>query len=105
MEQNQLQFANDAERMAADIEQIHKLASKLLPFYSLITKDNTLEEPLINAQLQMLIGVLHELHPADVALVLESLPPKERVLVWKFGDSRRRRRRVARSVRMPCAKA
>lgn len=84
MEQNQPQFANDAERMAADIEQIHKLASQLLPFYSLITKDNTLEEPLINAQLQMLIGVLHELHPADVALVLESLPPKERVLVWKL---------------------
>ncbi|MDK4526941.1 magnesium transporter [Kingella kingae] len=84
MEQNQPQFANDAERMAADIEQIHKLASQLLPFYSFITENNTLEEPLINAQLQMLIGVLHELHPADVALVLESLPPKERVLVWKL---------------------
>ncbi|MDK4539382.1 magnesium transporter, partial [Kingella kingae] len=57
---------------------------QLLPFYSFITENNTLEEPLINAQLQMLIGVLHELHPADVALVLESLPPKERVLVWKL---------------------
>ena len=32
----------------------------------------------------MLIGILHELHPADVASVLESLPPRERVLVWKL---------------------
>ena len=32
----------------------------------------------------MLVGILHELHPADVATVLENLPPKERVLVWKL---------------------
>lgn len=77
------EIQNEAERISLDIEQIHKLSSQLLPFYSFITAENTLEEPLINAQLQMLIGILHELHPADVALVLESLPPKERVLVWK----------------------
>ena len=34
----------------------------------------------------MLIGILHELHPADVAAVLENLPPKERVLVWKLAS-------------------
>ena len=74
----------EAKRTSLHIEQIHKLSSQLLPFYHLITPENTLEEPRINAQLQMLVGILHELHPADVATVLENLPPKERVLVWKL---------------------
>lgn len=77
-------FTDDAERLNYDIEHIHQLASQLLPFYSEISSDNTLANPRQNAQLQMLIGVLHELHPADVATVLEGLPPKERVLVWKL---------------------
>ncbi len=68
-----------------DIEQIHELATQLLPFSKEITPDNlTLPEPRIAAQLQMLVGILHELHPADVADVLEHLPPKERALVWKI---------------------
>lgn len=77
-------FADDAERLSYDMAQIHNLANQLLPYYSNITNENTLPEPRINAQLQMLIGILHELHPADVATVLEGLPPKERVLVWRL---------------------
>lgn len=73
---------SDTERLTLDIEQIHLLAGQLLPFADEISQDFTLSEPRINVQLQMLIGILHELHPADMAAVLESLPPKERVLVW-----------------------
>ncbi|ULJ62865.1 magnesium transporter [Wielerella bovis] len=75
---------HDSERLNSDIEHIHKLAAHLLPVYAEITEDNTHADLHINTHLQMLIGILHELHPADVAAVLESLPPKERVLVWKL---------------------
>lgn len=76
--------SNDSERLLADIEHIHKLASHLLPAFEEIDEQNTHPDPHIQARLQMLIGILHELHPADVASVLESLPPRERVLVWKL---------------------
>ncbi|MCG7656341.1 magnesium transporter [Wielerella bovis] len=75
---------HDSERLNSDIEHIHKLAAHLLPVYAEITENNTHADLHINTHLQMLIGILHELHPADVAAVLESLPPKERVLVWKL---------------------
>ena len=83
MEQHDI-TSNDSERLLADIEHIHKLASHLLPAFEEIDEHNTHPDPHIQARLQMLIGILHELHPADVASVLESLPPRERVLVWKL---------------------
>ena len=83
MEQHDI-TSNDSERLLADIEHIHKLASHLLPAFEEIDEHNTHPDPHIPARLQMLIGILHELHPADVASVLESLPPRERVLVWKL---------------------
>ena len=73
-----------AEQGAIDIERIHDLAESLLPHYALIAADNTLSDPQTNSRLQTLTGILHELHPADVADVLEQLPPKERVLVWRL---------------------
>ena len=73
-----------AEQAAIDIERIHDLAESLLPHYALIAADNTLSDPQTNSRLQTLTGILHELHPADVADVLEQLPPKERVLVWRL---------------------
>ena len=82
--ENQNYNHSDSEQLSADIEHIHKLASHLLEHYSEISEQFTLPELHANAKLQMLIGILHELHPADVAAVLESLPPKERVLVWKL---------------------
>ena len=76
---------NSEQRISYDIDQIHELATQLLPFSKDIQHDNThLPEPRINAQLQMLVGILHELHPADVADILETLPPKERALVWQI---------------------
>ena len=82
--ENQNYNHSDSEQLSADIEHIHKLASHLLEHYSEISEQFTLPELHANAKLQMLIGILHELHPADVAAVLESLPLKERVLVWKL---------------------
>ena len=82
--ENEINHRSDSEQLAADIEHIHKLAAHLLEHYSEISEQLTLPELHANAKLQMLIGILHELHPADVAAVLESLPPKERVLVWKL---------------------
>ena len=84
--ENPIHDHSDSEQLAADIEHIHKLAAHLLEHYSEISEQLTLPEPHANAKLQMLIGILHELHPADVAAVLESLPPKERVLVWKLAS-------------------
>jgi len=82
--ENQNYNHSDSEQLSADIEHIHKLASHLLEHYSEISEQFTLPELHANAKLQMLIGILHELPPADVAAVLESLPLKERVLVWKL---------------------
>ena len=82
--ETQINDRSDSEQLTADIEHIHKLSSHLLSHYSEISEQLTLPEPHANAKLQMLIGILHDLHPADVAAVLESLPPKERVLVWKL---------------------
>ena len=84
--ENPIHDHSDSEQLAADIEHIHKLAAHLLEHYSEISEQLTLPELHANAKLQMLIGILHELHPADVAAVLESLPPKERVLVWKLAS-------------------
>ena len=84
--ETQINDRSDSEQLTADIEHIHKLSSHLLSHYSEISEQFTLAEPHANAKLQMLIGILHELHPADVAAVLESLPPKERVLVWKLAS-------------------
>ncbi len=84
--ETQINDRSDSEQLTADIEHIHKLSSHLLSHYSEISEQFTLADPHANAKLQMLIGILHELHPADVAAVLESLPPKERVLVWKLAS-------------------
>lgn len=80
------QLLSDTERLNLDIEQIHQLAGQLLPFAEQIHNDTPIEDLKINVQLQMLVGILHELHPADVAAVLENLPPKERVLVWHLAS-------------------
>lgn len=82
--EHQTDFTEDNNRLDYDIDHIHKLANQLLPFYADIQDDRTLSDLKMNTQLQMLIGILHELHPADIARILENIPPKERVLVWKL---------------------
>lgn len=72
----------DLDRLPLDIERIHELSEALLPFSSHIEEGRVIEDAELNTKLVELISILHELHPADVANVLESLPPKERTLVW-----------------------
>lgn len=84
MEQKSFTHDEISDRLNDDFAYIHKLATQLLSFYSDITADNTLPEARANEQLQTLLSLLRELHPADIANVLEGLPPKERVLVWKL---------------------
>ena len=73
---------SDIERLPLDIERIHELAEALLPVSEQIDADLPVEDRKLNAKLVELIAILHELHPADVAGLLESLPQKERALVW-----------------------
>ncbi|MFS6937562.1 magnesium transporter [Neisseria animaloris] len=72
----------DLDRLPLDIERIHELSEALLPVSSQIEEGQEIEDIELNTKLVELISILHELHPADVANVLESLPPKERTLVW-----------------------
>ena len=70
-------------RQQIDISQIHDLANALLPVYGkLITQD--LVDQTARQELEQLHKILIQLHPADVAFVLESLPLQERVLVWRL---------------------
>ncbi|MDO4696360.1 MAG: magnesium transporter [Neisseria sp.] len=70
------------ERMAFDIDRLHELALALLPDFEAIETGQILSEPAQQSRLQEMSGILHELHPADIAVLLESLPQKERALVW-----------------------
>ncbi|MDO4641722.1 MAG: magnesium transporter [Neisseria sp.] len=74
------------ERQPLDIGHIHHLAEALMPAYSQIDEHASLSDPELNQKLTELTGILRDLHPADVAVVLESLPPKERVIVWKLAE-------------------
>ncbi|SSY80518.1 magnesium transporter [Alysiella crassa] len=81
------QIINEDNERNHDIERIHQLASELLPFSKDIDPHtHQLPEININLQLQMLVGLLEEMHPADMADVLENLPPKERALVWQLSN-------------------
>ena len=73
---------SDIDRLPLDIERIHELAEALLPVAEQIDAGLPVEDRRLNAKLVELIAILHELHPADVAGLLESLPQKERALVW-----------------------
>ena len=85
MSQSPLSPVRDLERLNPDIDRIHELAESLLPVYAQIELGEALPDPEQNQALVALIAILHELHPADMAVVLESLPLQERVLVWKLG--------------------
>lgn len=67
---------SDVDRLPLDIERIHELAEALLPVSEQIDADLPVEDRKLNAKLVELIAILHELHPADVAGLLESLPQK-----------------------------
>ena len=71
------------ERPSANIERIHQLVETLMPAAAAIMAGATqLDDPAQQAALAELNTNLVELHPADVADILESLPQEERMLVW-----------------------
>ena len=76
---------SELERLPLDIERVHLLADDLLPVFDQIQRNEALGDDALNQKLVELMAILHELHPADMATLLESLPPKERVIVWKLG--------------------
>ena len=77
---------SDAQRLELDIDRVHELAAALLPVYAQIAAAAPLADASLNEKLSELTGILHELHPADMAALLESLPPKERVVVWRLAE-------------------
>ena len=77
---------SDAQRLELDIDRVYELAAALLPVYAQIAAAAPLADASLNEKLSELTGILHELHPADMAALLESLPPKERVVVWRLAE-------------------
>ena len=76
----------DSDRLQPDSERIRELATLLLPIYTQIEENQPIEDDELGGYLVELMGILHELHPADVATLLESLPKKERTLVWHLAE-------------------
>ncbi len=74
------------DRTLVDIDHIHTLAEHLLPVFAQISLHQPLLDEGLNAYQTELVNILHDLHPADMAYVLESLPLQERVLVWKLAQ-------------------
>lgn len=77
---------NEQEQIHLDTDHICELVTLLLPVAEDIHSHNqtSLQTTEQKQALQELIAVLHDLHPADVATLLESLPLEERMLVWKL---------------------
>lgn len=76
----------DPERQHLDTEHICELVAMLLPVAENIQSLTHYSLQSLNQQQAFaeLITALHDLHPADMATLLESLPLEERMLVWKL---------------------
>ena len=59
-----------SEQPQIDTGRIHELADALLPVSNTIRPDSVLDNPYLNSCLAELDQILHELHPADIAAVL-----------------------------------
>lgn len=81
---NLTEYTNQTDRLSVDLEHIHELAEKLLPYSSELDENRSIADPHASEDLDILTGILYELHPADVATILENLPYKERTLVWQL---------------------
>ncbi|WP_165008622.1 magnesium transporter [Neisseria yangbaofengii] len=73
---------SDVERIAADFGLIHALCEILEPAFPQIEAGTPIEDEALRVKFTELTVLLSELHPADVADVLESLPQRERNIVW-----------------------
>ena len=82
MSENTEQETTLRERPSVDMELIHRLVHELMPTAEAIMAGGEPEDNTQRLALADLRLLLEELHPADVADVLESLPQDERMLVW-----------------------
>ncbi|PSJ79695.1 magnesium transporter [Neisseria iguanae] len=73
---------SDVERIAADFDHIHALCEILEPAFPQIEAGIPIEDEALRVKFTELTVLLSELHTADVADVLESLPQRERNIVW-----------------------
>lgn len=73
---------SDVGRIAADFDRIHALCEILEPAFPQIEAGTPIEDETLRTKFTELTVLLSELHPADAADVLESLPPRERNIVW-----------------------
>lgn len=73
---------SDVERIAAGFDHIHALCEILEPAFPQIEAGIPIEDETLRIKLTELSALLADLHPADVADVLESLPQRERNIVW-----------------------
>ena len=87
------------DRISDDIDRIHALCEILEPSFEQIEAGMPIEDESLRDKFTELTVLLAELHPADVAAVLESLPPRERNIVWLLVAPGRRRRSIAGSIR------
>lgn len=69
-------------QISADFDSIHLLCEILAPAFPQIEQGIPIEDETLRIKFTELSTLLAELHPADVAAVLESLPPRERNIVW-----------------------
>lgn len=81
---NEPDIKYDTERFEENFRRIHTLAERLLPVYSQLYADDSGE--IADADYRELSEILHDMHPADMAEVLENLPLQERVLVWRIAS-------------------
>lgn len=73
-----------SERLLRVLDRVKDLAERVLPRYSKLYANE--KEGLRDPDYSELNRIVANLHPADLAFVLESLPLQERVLVWCLAD-------------------
>ncbi|MBP6344440.1 magnesium transporter [Neisseriaceae bacterium CLB008] len=76
-------------KQIVDMTQVNDWIATLMPVSGLIVHGQAMDvvkfhEPEQQQAYQDLIALLQQLHPADVARILESLPVDERLLVWRL---------------------
>lgn len=78
--------ASELERQHLDTDHICELVATLLPAAEYIhsPSQSFLQTTEQEEAMAELLTTLHDLHPADMATLLESLPLEERMLVWKL---------------------
>ena len=71
---------SDVERVSADFDRIHALCEILSPAFPQIEEGVPIEDEALRDKFTELTVLLNELHPADVAAVLENYQDRKSVV-------------------------